>query len=89
MTEGRADFFGQVVKVGDQVAFMLNAGGRRVRRQLTQGRVVRMTPRSIVVAHAHRHVRGELVETVCKLEFIRVPDGFRNPALEFSSARAT
>jgi hypothetical protein len=26
---------------------------------------------------------------VCKLEFIRVPDGFRNPALEFSSARAT
>lgn len=85
MNEGRADFFGQVTKVGDQVAFMLNAGGRRVRRELTQGLVVRMVPSGIVVRHvAHwdRTAHNKLVETLCKLEFVRVPDGFRNIRLD-------
>jgi hypothetical protein len=84
VSEGRADFFGQPVKAGDQVAFMLNAGGRRVRRELTQGLVVRMVASGIVVRHvAHwDRTNARLVETLCKLEFIRVPDDFRNPALD-------
>lgn len=84
MSEGRADFFGQPVKAGDQVAFMLNAGGRRVRRELTQGLVVRILPSGIVVRHGDRWDRAgtKLVETLCKLEFIRVPDAYRNPELD-------
>lgn len=82
MSEGRADFFGQPTKAGDQVAFMLNVGGRRCRRELTQGLVVRMVPSGLIIRHATHYQKDQLTETLCKLEFVRVPDAFRNPALD-------
>jgi hypothetical protein len=80
--EGRADFFGQVVRVGDQVVFMLNIGGQRCTRKLVQGRVSHFTPSSVAIVHASPWQKDRLMQSFCRLEVIRVPDGCRNPALD-------
>jgi hypothetical protein len=77
-----ADFFGQSVGVGDQVAFMLGCG-RRGRREMTQGYVLRVSPKTITVRYGSAWRAGSTAwyETVVRLDFVKVPPAFINPAL--------
>ncbi len=74
------DFFGQPVNVGDQVAFMLGCGPRN-RREMTQGTVTKVLPSGINVRY-NRWRSRDWSETLIKLDFIRVPDAYKNPRLE-------
>lgn len=78
MNEGRDDFLGQPVKPGDQVVFMLGRG-RRGRRAMTQGYVLKVGPQTITVRYAA--YKGRLDDTMVRLDFARVPDHLCNPNL--------
>lgn len=72
------DFYLRPVEPGAQVVFMLNTGGRRCRRELTRGTVLRITPAGYpVIQHASRWHTDKTMETICKLDLILVPEELR------------
>lgn len=76
---GVDDFLGQPVRVGDQVVFMLG-GFRHGRREMTQGKVLRIGKGTITVRYFR--VGTGAVQAVVKLDFVRVPDNLKNPRLD-------